>query len=308
MSSKVRPRAGNLAVNDRTQEPGLTPRIRCRQIHPADLEAVADLLTRGFRSRSREFWVERLKRLSSHITPPGLPRYGYLMEHDGTLVGTILLIFAAITIDQRTEIRCYVCSWCVEPEFSGHGAMLASHALKYKHVTYMNVTPPRYTWPMLDAQGYTRYCLGRYAAVPALSAVTSGCRVVPAGPDSCADESLKSSEIELLLRHAQYGCTSLICSLAGDRQPFVFKPGRKAGLLSFTRLVYCRSIEDFVRFAGALGRFLAVRGFPLVVVDANGPIKGLVGMYLAGSPKYFKGPDRPRIGDLAYSPGAIFEV
>jgi hypothetical protein len=56
-----------------------------------------------------------------------------------------------------------------------------------------------------------------------------------------------------------------------------------------------------------IGRFLPVRGHPLVLIDANGPIPGLVGKYAgAKMPKYFKGPDRPRLGDLAYTETAMF--
>ena len=60
-------------------------------------------------------------------------------------------------------------------------------------------------------------------------------------------------------------------------------------------MIYCRDIDDFVRFARPLGRYLAWRGRPLVIVDANGPIPGMVGFFRRGSkPKYFKGPQRPR--------------
>ena len=75
------------------------------------------------------------------------------------------------------------------------------------------------------------------------------------------------------------------------------------------QLIYCRDIADFVRFAGPLGRFLALRGRPFVIVDSNGPIPGLVGIYRRGSmPKYFKGPRRPRLGDLAYTEYALLGV
>ena len=54
---------------------------------------------------------------------------------------------------------------------------------------------------------------------------------------------------------------------------------------------------------------LAARGRPFVVLDSNGPIPGLVGKYFdAKMPKYFKGPDRPRLGDLAYTEAAMFGV
>jgi hypothetical protein len=46
----------------------------------------------------------------------------------------------------------------------------------------------------------------------------------------------------------------------------------------------------------------------LVLLDANGPVPGLVGKYFDGSrPKYFKGPTQPRLGDLAYTQLAMFE-
>jgi len=56
------------------------------------------------------------------------------------------------------------------------------------------------------------------------------------------------------------------------------------------QLIYCRDIADFGRFAGPLGRYLAVCGRPIVIVDANGPIPGLLGIFRRGSkPKYFRG-------------------
>ena len=51
------------------------------------------------------------------------------------------------------------------------------------------------------------------------------------------------------------------------------------------------------------------RGRPVVIVDANEPIPGLVGVFRRGSkPKYFKGPQRPRLGDLAYTEYGILGV
>jgi hypothetical protein len=52
---------------------------------------------------------------------------------------------------------------------------------------------------------------------------------------------------------------------------------------------------------------LTARGRPLVIIDSNGPIPGLVGKYFSNkAPKYFKGPDRPRFGDLAYTEAVMF--
>jgi hypothetical protein len=47
----------------------------------------------------------------------------------------------------------------------------------------------------------------------------------------------------------------------------------------------------------------------LVIVDANGPIPGLIGLFRRDSmPKYFKGPQPPRLGDLAYTEYALLGV
>jgi hypothetical protein len=73
------------------------------------------------------------------------------------------------------------------------------------------------------------------------------------------------------------------------------------------RLIYCRQLDDFVQFAGPLGRFLLGRGFPLVVLDTNGPVPGLIGKFSSKWPKYFKGADQPKLEDSAYSARVIFD-
>jgi hypothetical protein len=144
--------------------------------------------------------------------------------------------------------------------------------------------------------------------VPAFSAPSDSTSVKAVSPEICPDDDLQAHEIELLLAHAKYGCISLICSSANRRHPFVFVEARKYGLVRFAYLVYCRNLDEFVRFARPLGRFLAWRGCLLVVLDANGPINGLFGRYSDKQPKYFKGPDQPRLGDMAYSERPMFGV
>lgn len=283
------------------------PRVRCREISTADVEEVVNLLARGFRT-GRDFWLGALKRLSDHPTPSGLPRYGYLLESKSIPVGVILLISTAVPGDGETRIQCNVSSWYVDPEFRVYGTVLISRALKHKHVTYFNVTPAPHTLPILEAQGYVRYCNGRVVAVPALCGQRpdGGARVEAVTPATRPGEDLPSSEIKLLLAHAEYGCLSLVCDSASRRHPFVFALRRKFGVVPFALLVYCRDLEEFVRFAGPLGRFLARRGILLVIVDANGPIPELVGRYSNRNPKYFKGPNQPRLGNMAFSERAMF--
>jgi hypothetical protein len=89
----------------------------------------------------------------------------------------------------------------------------------------------------------------------------------------------------------------------------VFRPRLVRGFVPCAQLIYCRDVSDLVRFAGPVGRALAWRGRPLVLIDANGPIPGLLGWFGRGRmPKYFKGPQRPRLGDLAYTEYALLGV
>jgi hypothetical protein len=283
------------------------PVIRRREIVPDDIDRIVRLLTDGFQERTRSFWERALALISAHPTPPGYPKYGYLLECNGTPVGVTLMIYSTIVVDGRPRIRCSMSSWYVKAEFRTFAAQISSSVFRQKEVTFFNVTPGRHTLRVLEARGYKQYCSGRFVALPALSAWQRGARTRRFGADLSADKDLSAFEVQLLLDHQSYGCVSVTCSLANRRYPFVFQPRRKA-CLPYAYLVYCRHLEDFVRLAGPLGRFLALHGVPLVVVDANGPIAGLVGRYYDGFPKYFRGPDQPRLGDLAYSEKVLFGI
>ncbi len=267
------------------------------------------MLTRGFGpARSRQFWVNALARLAEHPALPGLPRHGYMLESGQVPVGVILLIFTAIDDGGGPRIQCNVSSWYVEPEFRMFGTMLISHALKHKHVTYFNVTPAPHTLAILQAQSYRQFCRGRVVAAPAMSLGGRGVRVEAVAAGVAAARNLPEFEASLLQSHAGYGCISLICHVGGESYPFVFAPRRKFGVVAFAFLIYCRALDSFVRFSGPLGRFLLRHGLPLVILDANGPVRGLVGRYYNANPKYFRGPRQPRLGDLSYSERAMFGV
>ncbi len=319
--------------------------IRCHAIAETDIDAIVDLLTTGFGEeprdawsrarrfwrfhrrngsggfsavvrlhlngpgrRSRQFWIEAFRRLAEHPTPPGFPKYGYCLESGGKPVGVLLTIYSTVVANGVPTIRCNVSSWYVAPPYRSYGAALVSAALRRKHITYINVTPSPLTWGILEAQGYRRYCEGVFISIPVLRAPTTECEVAPASPPLHPGDDLSPFETELLLAHARHGCLSVIGKTAEGRHPFVFALRSRFGMVPFAYLVYCRSLDSFVRFAPQLGRFLARRGFLLVAFDADGPVRGLVGTYAGNLPKYFKGADRPRLGDLAYSERAVLNV
>jgi hypothetical protein len=287
----------------------LAAKPRIREISERDINATADLLTRGFVHRPREYWMGGLQRQTTRALPPDTPRYGYLLENEGVPVGCLLLIYSTKIIDGETATCCNVSSWYVDPAFRNHAALFASMVQKRKDVTYFNVTPAAATWPILDAQGFKPYCRGLYFSVPALSR-GRGMTIEVVTPDTPSVAGLSSDDLDMLKRHAGYGAVSLVCRSAEATLPFVFFPLRKRrGIIPVPalQLGYCRSIPDYVGCAGAIGRYLLQRGKPVIIVDANEPLAGLAGFYSeAHGRKYFRGPHRPRLGDLADTEFALY--
>jgi hypothetical protein len=283
------------------------PAIRCRQIDEGDLPALTELLRRGFPNRNRQFWHRALNELTRREPPSGLPKYGYLLETGGTLVGAILMICSAMRAGDRLVPRCNLSSWYVEPAFRTYAPLLVSQAMRHKDVTYMNVSAAPHTWPIIEAQGFARYSEGIFVCVPALQRTPEAVEIL--GAYSPPATAVDAFEREILLQHAEHGCTGVWAVSAGRAYPFVFRPRLVKGFLPCAQLIYCRDIADFARFAGPLGRYLARRGRVICIVDVNEPIPGLFGIFRRGSkPKYFKGPQRPRLGDLAYTEYAIMGV
>jgi hypothetical protein len=278
-------------------------KLRCREISETDIDAVADLLTRGFVGRSRDYWVRGLRRQAAREIPDGYPRFGYMLDCDGQPVGVLLLLYTSRTDGAETTIYCNLSSWYVEPAFRNYAPLLTRIAQKNKEVTYINISPARWTWPIIEAQGFAPYCSGLFFSLPALSRVRAGMTVESVAPDARTIEGLSSNEVELLTRHARYGCLSLICRTAGgEAQPFILLPVRiRRGWIAppAMQLIYCRDIADYVQCAGAIGRHLVRHRMISVVLDSNGAVPGLIGLYAeARGRKYFKGPHRPRLANL----------
>jgi len=280
-------------------------RVRRRQIEERDLSAIGALLAEGFPERTIDYWRRGLARLAARAPVEGCPRFGYLLEVDAEAVGVVLLIYTRFGEGPAAKIRCNVSSWYVAPTYRAYAAQLSAAALKLKHVTYLNISPAERTWPLLTAQGYQRYSEGQVACLPVLSRPPPGARVRTVSASAVNDGDPKHG---LLIAHANAGCLSLVCETAAGVAPFVLAPRAIAySPFRVMQLVFCRDTDDFVRCAGAIGRFLLRRGVAGVILDANAPVPGLVGKYFNGrQPKYFKGDERPRLNDLAFTETVLF--
>lgn len=271
--------------------PSAAPKVVCRQIRDDDLESIAALLRRGFPERPADYWRRGLHRLRDRFVPDGYPRYGYLMTAGGAPVGLVLLIFSRAD-DQ--SIRANVSSWFVEPAYRAYSGMLLAPAFRMRDVTFLNISPSPGTIETIAAQGFACYVDGTFHAAAALGRRVPGAFVRRIAPDS-------RDAPPLLVEHARCGCISLEVTLGDAAHPFVLVPFRSfRDRLPTAQLVYCRSVDELVRFAGPIGRHLARLGLPTVMLDANGPIEGLVGRYSAGRRlKFYRGPSAPRLCDLS---------
>ena len=286
-------------------------KIGTREILESDLGDVVELLAEGFCRRPRRppaYWWRGLNIMRDHSRPPEMPKYGYLLENNSRPVGVILIISTTIRTSESTAIRSNLSSWYVDPAFRSYSTFLISRAIRNRNVTYLNISPAPHVRPIIEAQGFVRYSSGQ-VLTSAWSTYSRHIRARIFTVGNSSDLPFADHEQELLMVHAKYSCVSLWCESSDCVHPFVFLLRLVKGCIPCAQLMYCRSIEDFVKFSGPIARFLALRGRPFILIDSNGPIPGLGGMYFDEvAPKYFKGPERPRLGDLAYTEAAIFGI
>ena len=281
-------------------------RVSCRQIAAADLPAVADLLHAGFPKRPHSYWVAGLHRLTVRTQPDGYPKYGYLLQSGGEVVGVLLLIFSARDEGSGPVLRGNVSSWHVRPAFRAYAPLLVLRAIRHPAATYLNVSPAPDTLPIIAAQGFRPFSRGMFAALPLLA--RTGAARLRARPAQWQAAAIPQADLRLLADHAAFGCLGLWCESGQGGQPLIFRRRRiKPGGIPCAQLIYCRSLEDLEAVAGPVGRFLALRGMPLMLVACDRTLRGVPGrLFPDRLPMYFKGAQAPRQGDLSYTEAALF--
>jgi hypothetical protein len=287
--------AGNVAGRSKMEGPA---GVRVRQIEEGDTDAVVALLSCGFSDRTSDYWRNAMARLKARHLPGDYPRYGYALTDKGAVTGVLLLIFSRT---DAGDIRANVSSWYVEPKYRLFSNMLLAQALRIPDVTFVNVSPAPHTLQTIGQQGFVPYVGGTFVAAAALGVPRFGAEITDVAPSDGADASI-------LQRHSALGCLSFEVNYRGKTYPFVFLPriDRSSGV-KFVQLVYCHDVADFTLLSGPLGRRLLRRGFLFVILDANGPIKGLAGHYFAGRKvKCSRGAAPPRLGDLTETELVLF--
>lgn len=287
-------------------------RVRCRLITDGDLDAVAKILREGFPGRGAGSWKTGLNRMRQRAVPDGAPRYGYCLDVGGTIAGIILLIASSRRINGEDALFINVASWYVVADYRAYAQLLVSIALRNKAATYTNITPAPHTWPIVENQGYTQYCNGLFVTASALKPPAPGISVVPFATASGMADVMGMADFEMLKRHHALGYPVVIVKERDSLAGYVFQRYRiKSGRLALPAMLVVHGPDraQLVRVAGNLGRHLLRHAALFLVMDAIGPVDGLQGFYTGSrGRKYFKGPHKPALCDLADSEFAIFGV
>ncbi len=277
--------------------------LRRRLITDTDIAAITDLLAAGFPRRSRRSWQLGLARLARREVPPGLPRYGVMLLAHERAVGVLLTICAEVGAAGQRVRRCNLSSWHTEPAFAPYAPLLLGAALRLPDTTFVNISPAPHTEAIIEAQGFRAFCRGSLLSVPVLARRTAARRATDLRIGADLPEQ------ELVDAHIALGCPCLAVREGDDLLPFVFSaPRRLRGVLPASQLLFCRDLDGYARCAGALGRALLRRGILGVLVDTAEPIPNLPGRRInATQGRYWRGPNPPRPGDLAFTELALFE-
>jgi hypothetical protein len=265
-------------------------RVRCRAIAESDLPGLAQLLARGFPASRLSYWTDGFARWRHVPQVEGMPRYGYVLD-DGTAPVGVLLLISSL---RGGGVVANLSSWYVEPQYRTHSTLLVSLATKLKHVTYLNASPAPHTWKTLTAQGFAPYNFGRSIVF-----------VLPGSGAVSLDIPDNLPEAQLLRDHRAMGQTVVTVERDGTVSPFVFKPRHlDKPPVPVLDVMFTRGPADFRRCAPALARHFLPRGRLGFLIDGDQP--GISHYAEGKEPRYFKGPCRPILGDLAYTEKVIF--
>ena len=275
-----------------------------REIRDDDLEAVRDLLVEGFPLRSADYWAKGLANLGALPQIEGFPRYGYLVEADGAPQGVLL----TINSDRgghgpRTT---HFSSWYVREPYRQFALLLLRSGMDLKDTIFVNPSPSDFILPILKRFGYEPYTAGMVMLDPRTAARRGprGGTVRRLGSRDLA--GLSDAEGLVAEDHLRMGCEVL--RLETDARAGLLIHRRKW----IRRAVPCSQVilADpglVLELAGPVMRAVARRGSLVALCDVGGDRREpAIGRVFTHQIRYFKGPQAPAVGDLAYSELAVF--
>jgi hypothetical protein len=278
-----------------------------REINELDLTEVVALLCEGFPRSSSRYWQAGLQRLARRERPPFTEKYGYVLAAENRLRGVVLTIPSVHQEGSTRRLYINISSWYVQLAFRGPPAKeLYRHASRHEGITYTNLSAATHTIKTIKSFGFQEWTAGQTVAVGVGRYRSPSGKVRFLSPSKLGSSDC-SAQANLLADHESYGCLTFCLETPNRLCPFIFVRRHVRRFIPCAQLIYCGDLTDLVEHGLAISSWLTMRGFPLMLIDASGPIEGLIGYYIdRKNSKYFKGPRPVKAHDHTYSEIALF--
>jgi hypothetical protein len=274
-----------------------------REIEDGDVSEVVSLLCEGFPRRAPEYWRAGLHRLAKRERPANTEKYGYVLTANNALRGVVLTIPSLHSNALEHQLFINISSWYVQPSYRGTPAKeLYWHASRRRDVTYTNLSAAPNTIKTIMSFGFQEWTAGQMVALGLKWDRSSSKKLRFLTLNEAKSLGIFTAENGVLADHESLGCLTFCLETPNGLFPFIFVRRRVKGFVPCAQLIYCRNLSDLIEHGLAVSIWLAKRGFPLMIIDASGPINGLLGHYIpAKASKYFKGPRPFKAVDHSYS-------
>lgn len=258
-----------------------------RQIEEDDLPQVLTFLSEHFPERLRADWEKGLAKISALPCLPGRPRYGFVIDDNG-IRGMALAVSSRHGDEEDEQIFINHSSWCVAPSHRGRANLkFALEASRDPAATHTSLSSLPHVFKLLRRVGFEDWTAGQIVGIgrckaPDFLGIIS--------VEDAALEEISPRELTVLRDHQELGCIAFCVRIKDRLAPMIFLRRKVKRMIPCAQLIYCKHLPDFLANSRAINLHLARAGYPLLIFDANGPVKEVLGRYYPGkAPKFFKG-------------------
>jgi hypothetical protein len=255
-------------------------------ITEADLPAVGRFMHDNLNPRvADDDWAKAL-RVPWQVASPN---HGYLLRHNGQVVGAYLAYYSERTVAGEVRRICNLGAWCVLEEYRAEGIRLLRALLSQRGYEFTDLSPSgnvvalnqRLRFQSLDTST---------ALVPNLPRPAGVWRVVD--DPTTVEALLSGSELDIYRDHRRAAAAHHLVTTDGtDHCYVIWRRDRRKGLPLFATILYVSDKAVFLRSSSAVTRRLAVRhGIPATLIEARvaGGRPGFSLALSASRPKMFK--------------------
>ncbi len=282
------------------------PPVVCREIETKDLEELATLLTEGFPSRDRSYWLYGLGIMQARFEGGTSRPLGYVLVSNDQLVGVLLTIHSP---DDANGVkgRCNLSSWYIEPEYRGAAIALERLATADPALTYTSISPAPHTRRLMSVLRHRSLNEDALLALPTLAPIKRDARIQPYSAQH-HDRLLSPDMARICSDHKDLDCIVLIAQTQAGAHPFIFQKRPLTALKTgCADIIFSPSDDLLSGLAGPLGRFLLRQGIFLWKLEARTHLKGVPYWSFTGkAPRLVKGAGVTLANDLTYSELVVF--